>query len=94
MSPDWPNRCTPRHAIRPAEEGERVRVAVDQRHDRDVVREQPLERARVALAQPGARLERAEQQVRARDADDLRGDPGLRGQQCPPPPAPPARARP
>jgi len=49
-----------------------VRVAVEQADDRHAGAEQPRERGRVALAEAGAGLEGAEQQVGARDADDPR----------------------
>ena len=65
MSPAWPKRCTPRQVIGDAEEAERVRVAVDEADDRDALAEEPLERARVAVAEAGAGLEGAEQQVGA-----------------------------
>src|SRR4051812_10994243 len=39
------------------EERERVRVAVDERDDRDGPAEQPVDRGRIALAEPGAGLE-------------------------------------
>ena len=42
--------------------------------------EQPVDRRRVALAEPGARLEGAEQQVGAGDADHLGGDARLLGE--------------
>ena len=71
MSPAWPKCWTPRQVIGDAEEGERVRVAVEQRDDRDAGAEQAVERARVAVAEARAGLEGAEQQVGARDADDL-----------------------
>ena len=77
MSPAWPKRWTPRQVIGDPEEAQRVRVAVEQADDRDALAEQLLERARVAVAEAGAGLEGAEQQVGAGDADDLDVDPGV-----------------
>ena len=71
MSPAWPKFWTPRQVIGEPRKDERVRVAVEQRDDRDALAEEPLERARVAVAEAGAGLEGAEQQVGAGDADDL-----------------------
>src|SRR5690349_18540121 len=53
------------------QEGERVRVAVQQRDERLRAAEQTIDRAGVTVAEPSARLQRAEQQVGARDAHDL-----------------------
>ena len=71
MSPAWPKRCTPRHVIGEPRKLERVRVAVDEADDRHALAEQPLERARVAVAEAGAGLEGAEEQVGGGDADHL-----------------------
>src|SRR6476469_1978570 len=48
------------------EERQRVRVPVEQRDDRAPAAEQPVDRPRVTLAEPRARLEGTEQQVCAR----------------------------
>ena len=48
-----------------------MRVPIEQRDDRDALAEEPVERVRVAVAEARAGLEGAEQQVGARDADEL-----------------------
>src|SRR3954451_241050 len=54
-----------------SEEGERVRVAVEQRDHWRLVREEAVEHRRVGVGQPGAGLERAVEQVGGGDAHDL-----------------------
>ena len=75
MSPDWPNCATPeagdRRAVHAGQEGQRVRVAVEHGDQRARRREQALEDRVVGLGQAGARLQRAEDEVGARQAHDL-----------------------
>ena len=111
MSPDCPNSVTPRQATarrgRAAQEAQRVRVPVQHGDERARRGEQRAEDRVVAVAQPPPRLQRAEDEVGAREHDDLgaaellrRGAASASGttaptKRCPrpPPPAGPAAGR-